>query len=234
MSLILPDDNPNDIPGVIALMTAIDGELPDNDGVKWFNRLYLIVTQQINEEPASSWKEPKWLTKLDVIFAGRYFNALRDNLNDEPPAKSWQALFESRYKTRIDRIQFALAGMNAHINHDLAWALLAVNIEFSVQPSLTSRQHNDFEKVNAILEASLPEALAFLDTDELGELADRTGLIGRLLGLWNVNEARDLAWTFSTQLRALNPALRGVASDAQDQLTGVIGRALLLPIDPIG
>jgi hypothetical protein len=32
------------IDDVVRIMTAIDGRLPDDDGLKWFNRLYLEVT----------------------------------------------------------------------------------------------------------------------------------------------------------------------------------------------
>ena len=31
----------------IAVMQAIDRDLPDSDGVKWFNRLYLRVTTSV-------------------------------------------------------------------------------------------------------------------------------------------------------------------------------------------
>ena len=34
----------------------------------------------------------------------------------------------------MDRIQFALAGMNAHINHDLALALLTTDAQRNVVP----------------------------------------------------------------------------------------------------
>ena len=39
------------------------------------------------------------------------------------------------------RIQFALAGMNAHINHDLALALIETNKEFGIEPGLASPEH---------------------------------------------------------------------------------------------
>jgi hypothetical protein len=35
---------PENIADVIAVMTAIDAILPSNDGLKWFNWLYLTVT----------------------------------------------------------------------------------------------------------------------------------------------------------------------------------------------
>ena len=36
-------------------------------------------------------------------------------------------MLSARFTAGIDRIQFALAGMNAHINHDLSLALLATD-----------------------------------------------------------------------------------------------------------
>lgn len=235
MPLNLPPENPGTIGDVIELMTSIDNALPESDGVKWFNQLYLVVTRKVDSEPTDAWQDSAWLERLDVVFAGLYFDALRATIATgclhHCPPQSWEALFESRNELNIDRIQFALAGMNAHINHDLAWALLTVNQERNIQPGLNSPQHRDFEKVNQLLKAVLPDALAFLHTGRLGNIAVSTGLIGRLLAMWSVEEARNLAWDFSETLRQLPVGLRPAASDAQDRITGVAGRGLLLPID---
>jgi hypothetical protein len=53
--------------------------------------------------------------------------------------------------------------------------------------------------------------------------------VGRLLAIWNVRAARDLAWDFAGHLRNLEGASRVLALEAQDKLSGVIGRTLLLP-----
>jgi hypothetical protein len=143
---------------------------------------------------------------------------------------SWNALFESRFKAGVDRIQFALAGMNAHINHDLALALLQTDDELQLAPSLNSPEHDDYETINGLLETVLPTALQFLATGIVGELAQDAGIIGRFLAIWDIKVARDLAWDFADHLRGLNGLSRALASTAQDQLTGVIGRSLLLPI----
>ena len=221
---------PASIQDVISIMQKIDALLPNNDGLKWFNQLYLMVTQQIDTQtPPGGWKDATWLTRLDVVFAGFYFSAIIGALKQDPQtASSWDALFEARTSTGIDRIQFALAGMNAHINHDLALALLQTDDELHLTPSLQSPEHNDFEQVNTLLEEVLPSALKFLATGIVGELAQDTGKIGRLLAIWNVRAARDLAWDFADHLRALGKVSRDLALEAQDQLTGVIGRALLL------
>jgi hypothetical protein len=221
------------ISDVITLMQGIDSLLPDNDGLKWFNLLYLNVTLRVDNAASSSWQDPMWLTRLDIVFAGLYFQAITDWLqgSDNVPS-SWKALLESRYKGGIDRIQFALAGMNAHINHDLALALLEIDSNLNMIPSKDSREHNDYEQVNGILQSELPGALEFLATGIVGQLAENTGKIGRMLAIWNVRAARDLAWDFADHLRSLPTTNRALALAAQDQMTGVLGRSLLLMFDP--
>jgi hypothetical protein len=223
---------PTTIDDVLALMQRIDGVLPNGDGLKWFNLLYMRVTQQVDSSPPpGDWENSTWLTRLDVVFARFYFTAILNGFNN--PANvpsSWQALFEARFRPGIERIQFALAGMNAHINHDLALALLQTDTELNLLPGKTSPEHDDFERVNGILEAVLPQALEFLATGILGELAQDTGKIGRLLAMLNVRVARDLAWDFGDHLRFLSGIARSSALAAQDQLTGALGRSLLLTV----
>jgi hypothetical protein len=224
--------SPASIADVAALMQSIDELLPSNDGLKWFNKLYLMVTQKIDAQPpANGWEDAAWLTRLDVVFAGFYFAAIAGALaQNGNTASSWDALFEARNRAGVDRIQFALAGMNAHINHDLALALLQTDDELHLTPALQSPEHDDYENVNGLLEAVLPSALNFLAAGIVGELAQDTGKVGRLLAIWNVRAARDLAWDFADHLRSLEGVSRDLALKAQDQLTGVIGRSLLLPV----
>jgi len=223
---------PITIADVLTLMQRIDNRLPNADGLKWFNLLYMRVTQQVDgNPPPGGWEDSAWLRRLDVVFAQFYFAAISSWLNN--PANvpsSWTALFEARFHPGIERIQFALAGMNAHINHDLALALLQTDTELNLVPGKSSPQHDDFEHVNGLLEAVLPLALQFLATGILGELAQDTGKIGRLLAIWNVRAARDLAWDLADHLRSLTGIARTEALAVQDQITGVLGRSLLLAI----
>ncbi|MGA3092883.1 MAG: DUF5995 family protein [Terriglobales bacterium] len=227
---IVSGASPASISDVVAVMQRIDELLPSQDGLKWFNRLYLMVTQQIDAQPPpNGWEDARWLTRLDIVFAGFYFAAIAGALEQiADTASSWDVLFEARNRVGVDRIQFALAGMNAHINHDLALALLQTDDELHLTPAVQSPEHDDYEQVNGLLEAVLPSALNFLATGVIGELAQDTGRVGRLLAIWNVRAARDLAWNFADHLRNLGGANRDLALDAQDKLTGVIGRSLLL------
>ena len=86
------------IPDVIATMEAIDKTLPSSDGLKWFNLLYLMVTNQVNAPP-DGWKDPAWLEHLDVVFANFYVNAITSSIQGvSTVASSWQALFEARFE----------------------------------------------------------------------------------------------------------------------------------------
>lgn len=216
------------ISDVIATMESIDEALPTSDGLKWFNLLYLMVTKQVNAPPAG-WKAPSWIEHLDVVFAHLYLNAITGWIRGAVSIpSSWQALFEARFKTGIDRVQFALAGMNAHINHDLSLALLQTDADMAIIPLDNGPEHDDFESVNGLLETVLPQALTFLATSILGEAAQDTGEVGRYLAIWNVRVARDSAWDFADYLRSLDQTLGGVALSIQDRMTGALGRSLLL------
>jgi hypothetical protein len=219
---------PTTVAEVIAAMEQIDACLSNADGLKWFNRLYLSVTRQVDQQPAASWKDPAWLLNLDVVFAGFYLRALAGYLSgDSRVPSSWTAMLEARHRPGIDRIQFALAGMNAHINHDLALALLATGQQSNIVPAPASPQHTDYQAVNQLLNSLIPATLQMLATDTLGVLAQDTGKIGRLLAFWDICRARDLAWDFAGHLNSLSGITRQAALNTQDQLTGVVGRAIL-------
>jgi hypothetical protein len=219
---------PATITDVISKMQAIDALLPADDGLKWFNRLYLMVTLQVDQHPPDGgWKSPRWLLRLDVEFASLYFNAVEACLGEKEVPSAWGALFEVRHQPGIERIQFALAGMNAHINHDLALALLATENELSIIPPLDGPEHADYLAVNQLLDSLMPSALSMLASDALGVIAEDSGKIGRLLAFWNICEARNLAWDFAGHLRILSGVSRDIALNAQDKMTGALGRAIL-------
>lgn len=137
------------------------------------------------------------------------------------------ALFEARFNTGIDRIQFAISGMNAHINRDLALALLKTDADLQVVPAPGGPEQHDYQSVNLLLNSLMPAVLTMLATDALGVLAQDTGKIGRILAYWNICRARDLAWDFADHLRNLGGIAYDTALTMQDSLTGALGRAIL-------
>jgi hypothetical protein len=83
---------------VISVLRNLDRELSSNDGLKWFNLLYLRVTEGVRNQSATiRWENSKWLERLDVIFAKLYFAGIANWQNGRiSVARSWSPLFESR------------------------------------------------------------------------------------------------------------------------------------------
>jgi hypothetical protein len=108
------------ISAAIARMEAIGSALAPVDGLECFNRMYLDVTVQVNNRIGQGFfADPAFMTELDVTFANLYFAAADTAGTPGAVPLAWRPLVERRATAGIEPIQFALAGMNAHINHDL-------------------------------------------------------------------------------------------------------------------
>ncbi len=140
---------------VVDIMEMLDRELSDADGLWWFNRLYLRVTLAVRSAvTTTTFRDPAFLERLDVVFANLYFDAVAAGDADPLAAPSaWRPLFESRHQRGILSIQFALAGMNAHINRDLPAGIVATYLATDGAPGHTGARYADFEKVNDLLES---------------------------------------------------------------------------------
>jgi hypothetical protein len=242
MSLAPPDDAllaalsvpAATVPQVVERMRAIDAALPDDDGLKWFNVLYRMVTEGVAAAPAATaWADGPWLERLDVIFAGLYFEAIGLWLQDRPRCpRAWVALFEARRKPGVARLQFALAGMNAHINRDLAVALVRTCEASGAGPRRPSPQHDDYEQVNGLLESVESAAVVKLATGLVSEVANDLGRVDDVLAMWKIRAARDAAWTNAEvlwNLRALPPLATSYLATL-DRMTGFAGRGMLMPL----
>ena len=193
----LPPSGPpvTSVEEAIARMQAIEQSLPAADGLACFNRMYLEVTQDVNSRLAQGYfSDPSFLSTLDTEFANIYFLAV-DAVADpsKPVPAAWQPLMEARSESGIYPIQFALAGMNAHINHDLPIALVQTCTQLETAPADGSH-HEDYQKVDALLDAaeqsvrqSFESGAALQDDRHAQEVLD-------LVGNWSINSARDVAW----------------------------------------
>jgi hypothetical protein len=193
----LPPSGPpvTSVEEAIARMRAIDESLPSADGLACFNRMYLGVTQDVNSRLTQGFfSDTHFMTTLDTMFANIYFDAV-DALANPPRSlpTAWQPLLEARSQSGTYPIQFALAGMNAHINHDLPIALVRTCTELGTAPADGSH-HEDYQKVDALLDAaeqsvrqSFEAGAALREDRHAQEVLD-------LVGNWSINSARDVAW----------------------------------------
>ena len=224
---VVKNDNPKTLDEVLETMRKLNEVLPDNDGLKYFNEMYTKITEGVKKGIEDGvFKDPAYVEQLDVNFANLYLNAIKANLNGEPMPEAWQALFDARNQGGIEPIQFALAGVNAHINHDLAYALVETNKDFGIKPGDDSPQHEDFETVNNIIQASMDESVKELDKGPLGHLVNKGGETGQELSLEGIKAAREVAWETSQQLQDGGLDARIIA-EIQEQLSGVLGTTVL-------
>ena len=217
----------------IAIMQAIDRDLPDSDGVKWFNRLYLRVTTSVGSAVGSrTFNDTAFLTKLDVVFANQYFSALTAGSAEVRRAPSaWRPLLEARNQLGIARIQFALAGMTAHINRDLPDGIVQSFLALGGDPITGDRREQDFNSINEILERVEEEVKGEFAIDVVGAVDRIGGPVDDAVAMWKVRVARSAAWTNAQVLWGLRgfPHVRDRFFDRLDGLVGMTGRGLLLP-----
>jgi hypothetical protein len=220
------------IEAVAARMETIAAPLPENDGVRRFNELYLAVTRAVAKESVTAtFEDAAFISRLDVVFADLYFAAVGNLDAGRPPSRAWAPLFEARAKPGIAPLQFAIAGMNAHINHDLVLALVTTTKELGHSLDRDTPQHRDYTTVDAILERVQDEIKDRFTTGIIKDIDRAAGRVDDMVASWSVSAARDNAWTQAQILDALgaNAFLREQYLTALGRNVGFAGRALLTP-----
>lgn len=221
---------PKSIADVLNIMQLIDNSCIDGDGLKWFNWLYLQVTQAVeNRVAAGGFNDPAWLSALDVQFATLYFNALNANLNGAPCPGCWSAMFSVRDQIQIARIQFALAGMNAHINHDLPLAVISTCRSTNTVPQHGTPQYNDYTSLDPTIDALIDQAKQNLNVRLPGGNLPPVSHIADTIASWNLAAARESAWDTAQNLWQEPPIVVSAHIDVIDGLTTVISKTLLIP-----
>jgi hypothetical protein len=221
------------IADVLGCMRTIDATCVDGDGLKWFNWLYLQVTAAVEARiGAGGFSDAAWLSALDVQFAQIYFTALGESLSGGSCSGCWQVLFDCRNTGGIARIQFAMAGINAHINHDLAQALVETDSARHVAPRHGTPQYNDYTALNSTFDSLIETAKKTLHVRLLGDPLPPVSHLEDTIAGWKVSAAREQAWINSEVLWTLRavPQLSGGFMNTLDGLTTVAGKALLVPV----
>ena len=165
---------------------------------------------------------------LDVEFARLYFRALElwnDDSPDTPDA--WEVLFVRAQDEEVDLMTAAALGVNAHINHDLALALIGT---WAAGFPGYGPQHHDYLLINKIFfKEEIPVlrrrfATAWqLEIDRfVGDLDDWSQ---RVL----VQTTRAMAWEQAELLWALRDDSEDLARarSVMDRASAIAGETLL-------
>jgi hypothetical protein len=224
---------PQSIADVLKTLQTIESTCVDGDGLKWFNWLYLEVTQAVaTRVAAGALNDPQWLSQLDVQFATLYFAALRSSLSGQALPACWGVLFDNRNQPAIARIQFALAGINSHINHDLPEAIAATCQVTGTTPDHGGTHYNDYTALNSTLDGLIEAAKRTLHVRLLGGPLPPISHLEDMIAAWSVSAARESAWRTAEYLwlvRTTPWAASGLL-DSLDGLATVISKALLVPV----
>jgi hypothetical protein len=215
------------------VLTAIVEALPLRDGIRCFSRLYQAVTKDVGDSIArATFHDPAWLDRLDANFANLYFRALSLFLDDSPDTpRAWYPLFAARSEPR-EALQFAFAGMNAHINRDLPIALVTTCQSASIELSRATPEYADYLAVNPLLAQVEANIKAEFLTGPLAVADHLFGKLDDLIANFSIVEARAGAWSHGETFWTLrnDPAISATLLDTLDGLVGFASRGLLVSL----
>jgi hypothetical protein len=214
------------------LLDRVPPDFGDNP-VSDFNRLYRTITASIyGRLQAGHFRDPVFLELLDVEFAKRYLDALRmwSDASDDTPG-AWTVLFRRLRDQTVRALPAAAAGVNAHINYDLPFALIATWEQLACEPC-EGPQHEDYLLINEVFFDAIPTLRrGYLENWQL--FFDH--LNGKLDDWYQdllVEVTRDLAWRSAERIWALRrePVAFERARASLDRNARLLGGLLLSPV----
>lgn len=235
-------------------MQAIDTALPESDGLACFNRMYLQVTLQMDQLLQQGFfANGPLMSHLDVVFANQYFDAVDAEAANPaganpaganpagahpagagagptvPPA--WQPLMRARVQAGIEPIQFALAGMNAHINHDLPLAVVTACSDLGTAPG-DGANHADYQKVDQLLDAAEQSVRQSFESGAALAVDRHLQAVANVVCNWSINAARDVAWDTALALWDVrdHPLALDLFMGALARTVGMASRGLLVAV----
>ncbi|MER5481256.1 DUF5995 family protein [Streptomyces sp. NPDC002734] len=217
------------VDAVLERLRALDASLHPRDGVAVFNRVYLTVTSEFAELLGDGrFPDRRSASALGTLFAERYLAVADTDRGGGRLPACWRPLFRLRGHPGVRPVQFALAGINAHIGHDLVLAVVDTCRAVGCRPA---DLEDEFERVGDLL-ASLEERVReeLMPGPDLFQVADP---LTHLAGAWSLERARDTTWSMARALWALRrtPELAEEFTGRLDAAVGVVGRMLLTPLD---
>lgn len=223
---------PASVPEVVARLeeiTALAATSPrgDADGISCFTSLYRTITANVLrwlEE--GRFEDSEYLATLDLEFAERYFQALRSYAFDRPSTPMcWQVLFGNRSDERISRLHFAAAGVNAHINFDLAFATISTCARLGVEFG-AGDQYQDYVGVNQIFAANTLALREGFETEDDPAYVDA---VEKMFDDFAIVVTREAAWRDAERMwpHRLDTARMDQETWLIDLRAAVLGKGLL-------
>jgi hypothetical protein len=199
----------------------------NGSAVGYFAALYLHTGQAVDDGlKRGIFRTPELLARVNDVFFGRYETAVDAFRSGLPTSASWAAAFEAAGDPKLTVLQHLMLGMNAHINFDLAIAVVE-----AVPADQLEAFHSDFQTMNKIFSGLVQQIAA-----ELAVVWWPLGIVNRYLhredqrlvdlGMLVV---RDEAWDTVRRLARHTGAARDQEIAGLDARTTALAQALRRP-----
>jgi hypothetical protein len=200
---------------ITQLEEIIQQTIIDENPMGYFAALYHHVTVTVKEGIANQYySDGKRMEQLDVNFANRYLEAYTQFQQKQPCTQSWPYAFETTKKIWPTVLQNLLLGINAHINLDLGIAAVQTNPGKDIDAL-----KEDFYKINAVLASLVSDVEKSMAEiwPTLTLILKRVGKMDSFLIDFSMQQARDGAWKFATELAPLNSFQQEAAIKERDK-----------------
>jgi hypothetical protein len=183
-----------------------------------FLTLYGIVSAEMRDRVAKrSFEDTEWVRRYAVAFANLYRQALEDYDagNTQKVPKAWRLCFDAAKAQSGTVLTDMFLGVNAHVNHDLPYALNGISIEPDRQ-----KRYRDHSAVNAVLGAVTERAtqqIARLYAPGIAGLDVVAGNLDEMTSAFSLEIARESAWDAAVSLANAR------SGGERDRAMGLIG-----------
>lgn len=201
-----------------------------------FAECYLVMTRRVEEAIlAERFQDGVWVGRLLDRFAAYYFDAV-DSHGGLSTVRVCPAVWREALDACADPVchplQALMLGINAHINHDLALALVDVLDDWpTLDEEARQRRREDHELVNAVIDDTTDE----VQRDVVGKWSPAAVGIDLLLGRldeWAFGELaeswRSRVWADAMDLVVLDPTERARAEAAIGERASSVATLILL------
>lgn len=201
--------------------------LEARDAAGYFPALYVRVTDDIAAGIRNHrFVDGERMERLVDAFAGHY---IRARYAEIPIPRCWQATWDVAADPNLVIGQHLLLGINAHVNHDLAQALVEIAPHYGGLEAL----RGDFDTINDVLAGSFTGVIR--DLDHVSRWASEAATFGggRLFN-FSMRAARSQAWGTAKRLYPLDAAARRAYVRELDRLVSILAYMITRPIFPVG
>lgn len=204
---------------VVSGLTALESRYrAAKDRRAIFASLYLLVSTEMRTRVmAGRFEDNEWVRRYAIAFANLYRQALLDYDAGRTQAvpKAWRLCFDMNRSGAGLVLTDMLLGVNAHVNHDLPYALSGISIEPDRQ-----KRYRDHCQVNAALAAvteAATQRIAALYAPGLTGLDRLACNFDEMLSAFSLEVARESAWESAVSLANAR------ASGERDRVMMLIG-----------